>query len=209
VQLGAAAAAAAYLTAYQALANVPCPADAAHNLSGDLGLASPLSPGVYCITGVGLLTSQLILNGGANDTWIFKAASSITPIGGSVVMAGGGNTCNVYWQIGSSASFDNTQFVGNVLAGAAITFTGTNSSLAGRALAGSDVTLTGASITGCAASNGNGNGEDHGNGKNKEKCNQGVGNGPEGCDPGNSNNRHGSNDENGGTPGNPGRKGGH
>ncbi len=41
-------------------------------------------------------------------------------------------------------------------------------------------------------------------------CNQGVGNGPEGCDPGNSNqgdpNR--SNDELGGTPGNPGRKGG-
>jgi len=34
-----------------------------------------------------------------------------------------------------------------------------------------------------------------------------VGNGSEGCDPGNSNHRHGSNDEDGGTPGNPGRKG--
>jgi hypothetical protein len=33
-----------------------------------------------------------------------------------------------------------------------------------------------------------------------------VGNGPEGCDPGNSNNRRPSNDETGGTPGNPGRK---
>jgi hypothetical protein len=42
------------------------------------------------------------------------------------------------------------------------------------------------------------------------KCNQGVGNGPEGCDPGNSNqgNPARSNDELGGTPGNPGRKGG-
>ena len=41
-------------------------------------------------------------------------------------------------------------------------------------------------------------------------CNQGVGNGPEGCDPGNSNqgNPDNSNDENGGTPGNPGKKGG-
>jgi hypothetical protein len=38
-----------------------------------------------------------------------------------------------------------------------------------------------------------------------QPCNQGVGNGPEGCDPGNSNNNHGSNDENGGTPGDPGR----
>ena len=40
------------------------------------------------------------------------------------------------------------------------------------------------------------------------KCNQGVGNGPEGCDPGNSNNKRPSNDENGGRPGNPGRGGG-
>ena len=39
------------------------------------------------------------------------------------------------------------------------------------------------------------------------KCNQGVGNGPEGCDPGNSNNQNSSNDENGGVPGEPGRQG--
>ena len=44
---------------------------------------------------------------------------------------------------------------------------------------------------------------------NKPACNQGVGNGPEGCDPGNSDHNQPSNDENGGTPGNPGRKGGH
>ena len=44
----------------------------------------------------------------------------------------------------------------------------------------------------------------------RQRCNQGVGNGSEGCDPGNSNqgNPFGSNDEPGGTPGNPGRKGG-
>jgi hypothetical protein len=42
----------------------------------------------------------------------------------------------------------------------------------------------------------------------KQKCNQGVGNGPEGCDPGNSNHNRPSNDEEGGSPGNPGRRGG-
>ena len=36
-------------------------------------------------------------------------------------------------------------------------------------------------------------------------CNQGVGNGAEGCDPGNSNNNQPSNDEDGGVPGAPGR----
>jgi hypothetical protein len=214
VQLGATAAFADFMTAYNALAAIPCPTDAPHLLSGDLGGLS-LSPGVYCISGVGLLTSKLTLNGGSNATWIFKAASSLTPIGGSVVMAGGGNTCNVYWQLGTAASFDNTQFVGNVLAGSAITFTGIGSSLAGRALAETDVTMTGASITGCASGSGNGNGngdrddKDHGKGNDKDKCNQGVGNGREGCDPGHSDDHHASNDENGGTPGHPGRKGDH
>lgn len=52
---------------------------------------------------------------------------------------------------------------------------------------------------------GNGGGGDDGAG-----CNQGVGNGPEGCDPGNSNQGDdaNSNDENGGTPGKPGKRGG-
>jgi hypothetical protein len=49
-----------------------------------------------------------------------------------------------------------------------------------------------------------------GGGKSQSKCNQGVGNGPEICDPGNSNqgDPSRSNDELGGTPGDPGRKGG-
>jgi len=168
VQLGAAAAYADFITEYNTLAAIPCPADAPHNLSGDLG-GMVLAPGIYCIAGVGLLTSQLTLNGGANAVWIFKAASSITPIGGSVVMSGGGNACNVYWELGTAASFDNTAFAGNVLAGSAITFTGTNSSLAGRALAQTDVTLTGASITGCAGgSNGHG-GDNDGDGDHGDK----------------------------------------
>ena len=49
-----------------------------------------------------------------------------------------------------------------------------------------------------------------GQGGTKGKCDQGVGDGPEGCDPGNSNqgDDENSNDEKGGTPGNPGKKGG-
>jgi hypothetical protein len=43
-------------------------------------------------------------------------------------------------------------------------------------------------------------------GEDKEKCNQGVGNGSEGCDPGHSDHNRPSNDEHGGSPGAPGRK---
>ena len=81
------------------------------------------------------------------------------------------------------------------------------------------VTLTGTRVTACQAIGGNGHGkgdhgEDNGHGKGNRgdddehgKCKQGVSNGPENCDPGNSNNHNPSNDELGGTPGNPGRKG--
>jgi len=141
--------------AYAELAAIPCPADAERNLSGDLG-GKVLSPGVYCIGGVGLLTSQLTLDGPSDGIWIFKAATSLTPIGGSVVMAGGGQACNVYWQSGTNVSLDGTTFLGNILAGTAVTFTGVGSSLVGRALAKSAVTATGATISdNCATQPGN------------------------------------------------------
>src|ERR1700737_3154440 len=100
VRLGATAAITDMILAYNALRdNNTCPrpaAPAGHTLVGLLtpgSQGSTLEPGVYCITGAGLLTSQLTLNGGGNSNavWIFKAASDLTPKNGSVVMANGGN----------------------------------------------------------------------------------------------------------------------
>jgi len=157
----------------------------------------------------------------------------------AVLLAGGAQACNVTWWVSQAATISTTTtpgtaFQGNILAGAAITLT--RGSLNGNAWAGAkadatgvrvgDVTVTGTAVVGCKSSgagNGNGDGDDDGDkdhkdkdhdkdkhhDKDKDKCNQGVGNGDEGCDPGNSNHHHGSNDEDGGKPGDPGRKGGH
>ncbi|MEK7384379.1 MAG: ice-binding family protein [Elusimicrobiota bacterium] len=133
--------------AYLEVAAMPCPADAERNLSGDLG-GKVLPPGLYCISGVGLLASQLTLDGPSDGVWIFKASTSLTPINGSVVMAGGGQARNVYWHTGTAVSLDATRFLGTILAGTAVTFTGVGSSLDGRALAKTAVTATGASISG-------------------------------------------------------------
>jgi hypothetical protein len=109
----------------------------------------------------------------------------------------------VNWYVAEAATMTDSNFVGTVLAGAGITFT--RGTFNGDALATSAVTVTGTTVTGCTASGAKG----HHYGERKEKCNQGVGNGPEGCDPGHSDkNPWSSNDENGGTPGDPGRKGG-
>jgi len=210
VNTNATAAYADFLLAYDALAAVSCQ----QTLTGTLDGVT-LSPGVYCFTAAAALTGTLTLNGPADGVWIFKIGTggtgTLTGTGFNVVMAGGATTqCpNVYWWVAQGATMTDSHFLGTILAGADITVT--RGTFIGDALAGGKgttslptgaVTLTNTTITACPPAGGI---VVH----TKNKCNQGVGNGPEGCDPGNSNNRNPSNDENRGTPGNPGRKGGH
>lgn len=162
-----------------------------------------LAPGVYCFDAAATLTGTLTLAGPSTGIWIFKIGTSgtgaLTGTSFQVVMAGGAPACNVYWWVAEAATMTTSDFKGTILAGAAITVTG--GTFVGRALAPAAVTLTGVAATACGGGTFN---------PPQQRCNQGVGNGPEGCDPGNSNqgNPGRSNDELGGTPGNPGRKGG-
>jgi hypothetical protein len=183
------------------------------------------TPGVYCFDAAVTETNSVwTLNGGATDTWLFKIGNigvgALTGTDFSVVMADGGPVpaCNVTWWVDAATTMTRGAFNGVILAGAAITLEGTVhtagtppvETFAGQALATAAVTLTDVAFVGCESSSSGG--------KSQSKCNQGVGNGPEGCDPGNSNQdgfgsnpftgSSRSNDELGGTPGNPGRKGG-
>jgi hypothetical protein len=190
--------------AYDALAKQSCDSF----LTGTLADVT-LSPGVYCFAAAATLTGTLTLNGGSNDTWLFKVGTSgtgaLTGTNFSVVMANGASACNVTWWVAEATTMTTSSFLGTVLSGAAITATGVapTSPFEGRALAKAAVTLTNVAFVGCTSGS-------IGGSTGKQKCNQGVGNGPEGCDPGNSNqgNPFRSNDETGGVPGNPGRKGG-
>ena len=186
--------------AYRALAAVQCD----YFLSGNLGGVTLNQPGVYCVAAASTTTNgTLRLVGSSNDTWIFKIGTSgtgaLTGTNFSVVMAGGGLACNVYWWVAEAATMTTSNFKGTILAGAAITMTG--GTFAGRALANAAVTLTGVTAIGCGGRTFD---------PPRQRCNQGVGNGFEGCDPGNSNQGvpFRSNDELGGVPGKPGRKGG-
>jgi hypothetical protein len=121
-------------TAYNALAAEPCTA----NLTGqDLG-GMALVPGVYCFDSSAGLTGTLTLNaqGNPNAVFIFKTGSTLTTASGSsVVVANSGNSCNIWWQVGSSATLGTgSSFQGNILALTSITLT-TGANLYGRALA--------------------------------------------------------------------------
>jgi type VI secretion system secreted protein VgrG len=121
-------------TAYNSLAGQSCTQD----LTGqDLG-GKTLTPGVYCFSTSAALTGSLTLNAGGNAgaVFIFKTGSTLTTASGSsVVMTNGGSQCNVYWQVGSSATIGtSTAFAGNILALTSITLT-TGANVVGRALA--------------------------------------------------------------------------
>ena len=168
-----------------------------------------LRSGTYCFPSSATLQVGGILTLDGGGQFIFKVGSTfITFTGSSIVLTGGASCGNVTWLVGSSATLGGA-VVGSILAFTSIGMD-PGASLTGRAIAlGGAVTMSGQNtVTLCGTSGGNGGGGGGGGGK--QKCNQGVGNGPEGCDPGNSNQGDAgrSNDERGGRPGHPGRKGG-
>ncbi len=96
-------------------------------VSGDQG-GKTLAPGIYKTTSTLLIQSgdlTLDAQGDVNAVWIFQVASGFTTIGGaggSVILSGGAQAKNIYWQVGSSATIgDFTAFKGNVLALTSIT----------------------------------------------------------------------------------------
>jgi hypothetical protein len=191
------AAYAAFLSAYAALA--PQPNDVCPIITGTLdGVTLP--PGTYCVSEEAK-TGVLTLAGPSNGIWIFKVAADGTGLTGALtgtnftVNMVGGSVCNVTWWVSQAATLTDSHFIGTILAGAAITLT--RGTFDGNVYSQADVTITGTDVTGCLGGGG---------GPQPQKCNQGVGNGPEFCDPGNSNNHNSSNDENGGIPGKPGRQ---
>jgi LPXTG-motif cell wall-anchored protein len=101
--------------------------------SGEVGGSAPV-PGVY--TNAMQLTGALTLDGDADDVWVFQSGSTLTTAAGSsVILLGNANPCNVYWQVGSSATLGTgTSFVGTILAQASISLN-TAASVQGRLLA--------------------------------------------------------------------------
>jgi Ice-binding-like len=139
------AAAAAALAAFNDLAGRLGAVDPGANLGG-----LTLTPGIYMTaSGAFLITgSDLTLDadGNAKAVWVFQMASTLT-VGASgaprsVILAGGAQPKNVFWQVGSSATINpggGGTMVGTIISSAATSFSTPGSvtitTLNGRALA--------------------------------------------------------------------------
>jgi hypothetical protein len=106
-------------------------------ISADLA-RSTLTPGVYTSASSLGLSGDLTLDarGDPDAVFVFQAGSMLTVGSASrVLLVGGAQACNVFWQVGSSATIGSSSaFAGNVLALTSISLT-TGATLNGRALA--------------------------------------------------------------------------
>jgi hypothetical protein len=131
---GAAAQAHADLASAYLVAQARTPATATSGVLDGLTLA----PGVYA-AGAGMsLTGGLTLDGGGDPSAVFvmQAGSTlITAAASHVDLAGGARACNVFWQVGSSATLGASSLLrGSILASTSISM-GDAVTVDGRALA--------------------------------------------------------------------------
>jgi hypothetical protein len=107
------------------------------DVSGDL-VGQTLVAGIYKSTDTLSIGGTLTLNaqGDPSSVFIFQVASTlITATSSHVALINGAQACNVYWQVGSSATLGTTStMVGTVMALTSVTVT-TGTLVQGRALA--------------------------------------------------------------------------
>ena len=122
-------------------------------VAGNIG-GRTFTSGIYKSTSSLAITSgdvTLDAQGNPDAVFIFQIASTLTTASGShVILTNGATACNVFWQVGSSATLGtNSTFKGSIMADQSITIT-TGATLEGRALARiGAVTLDTDVITGC------------------------------------------------------------
>ena len=108
------------------------------NVPAFIGAGQTLAPGVYKASSSLEVGGSLTLDahGDPNAVFIFQAPSTlVTDSASNIVLTGDAQACNVFWQVGSSATLGTgSDFSGSILALTSITVT-TGDTIAGRVLA--------------------------------------------------------------------------
>lgn len=120
-------------------------------VSGNLG-GRTLYAGLYKSNSALEVTAgdlTLDAQGDVNAVWIFQIASDFNMTSGrQVFLSGGAKASNIFWEVGSSATFGTTTVMkGTILAYAGITFA-TGASLEGRALARTEAVTLQSNVVG-------------------------------------------------------------
>jgi len=134
------------ITAYNDAAGRLAP-DSLNLGAGEIGGTS-LSPGLYKWTSSVTINSNVTIDGGVDDTWIFQVAGDLT-IGSNfdVILTGGAQAKNIVWQVsGEVVMGTGAHFEGIVLTQSQISMN-TLSTMNGRLLAQTLIALDEATVT--------------------------------------------------------------
>jgi hypothetical protein len=101
-----------------------------------------LGPATYKWSSAVSIPTDLELTGGPNDVWIFQIAQGLSISSGvKIILAGGADPKNIYWQVFSAADLATTSvFKGTIISQTGISMK-TGASIVGKLLAGTAVTL--------------------------------------------------------------------
>jgi hypothetical protein len=115
--------------------------------TGDIG-GKTLVPGLYKWTSTVTIPADVVLDGGANDVWIFQTSGNLTMDAAKQVnLSGGAQAKNVFWQVAGTATFGaGSHFEGVVLAKTDVKLV-TGATMNGRALSQTQVVLQQATLT--------------------------------------------------------------
>jgi len=132
-------------TAYVDAAGRPTP-DHTELAAGNIG-GLTLPAGLYKWSNTVTIPTNVTLQGGANDVWIFQIAGGLTQASATrVILAGGALAQNVFWQVFGVVDLGTTAHLeGVVLSQTSITLR-TGASVNGRLLAQTAVTLDGNTV---------------------------------------------------------------
>ena len=114
--------------------------------AGNIG-GMTVAPGVYR-WGTGLLIpTDVTLNGGATDVWIFQIAQDLTVANGAkVVLAGGALPRNVFWQVAGLVEVGTTAHLEGIVLTQTSATLKTGASINGRLLAQTAVNIDGSTV---------------------------------------------------------------
>jgi hypothetical protein len=101
-----------------------------------------LSPGVYKWASTLVINSDIELNGGPNDVWIFQVAGTFNMSSAvRINLSGGARAKNIFWQVSGAVTLGTTSHFEGTLLGATSIAVQTGASVKGRLLAQTAVTL--------------------------------------------------------------------
>jgi hypothetical protein len=135
-------------TAYTDAAGRPPGVGPNLNLGGGTVAGQTLVPGTYTWGSNVSITTDLTLNGGPTDVWLFQISGTLNlSTGRQIILTGGAQASNVFWQVaGAVTLFPGSHFEGTILAQTNIAMQ-TGASIHGRLLAQTGVTLQQNAVT--------------------------------------------------------------